>query len=159
MRQVKYSYKKHDALTRHQQCIEWLHDMCVTCMGQATRAWGEEEKATLRRRERQVQEAEERADTLLQSAAAEVDRQSQALEEERHALQQQQLAFEQVALMLPTLPSPCSCHRQPCMWLRYCQHDLCWSERASDLVPFVDVCDHCITNTSAVCWGKHAHCG
>ena len=70
-------------------------------MGQAAQVWGEEEKATLRRRERQVQEAEERADTLLQSAAAEVDRQSQALEEQRHALQQQQLAFEQVALPLP----------------------------------------------------------
>ena len=62
--------------------------------------WGEEEKVTLRRRERQVQEAEERADNLLQSAAAEVDRQSQALEEERHALQQQQLAFAQVPLSL-----------------------------------------------------------
>ena len=75
--------------------------MFVTCMGQAAQAWGEEEKTTLRRRERQVQEAEERADTLLQSAATEVDRQSQALEEERHALQQKQLAFEQVALLLP----------------------------------------------------------
>ena len=58
--------------------------------------WGEEEKATLRRRERQVQEAEERADNLLQSAAAEVDRQSQALEEERRILQQHRHAFEQV---------------------------------------------------------------
>ena len=51
---------------------------------------------TLRRRERQVQEAEERADNLLQSAAAEVDRQSQALEEERRSLQQHKHAFEQV---------------------------------------------------------------
>ena len=51
---------------------------------------------TLRRRERQVQEAEERADNLLQSAAAEVDRQSQALEEDRRTLQQQQHAFAQV---------------------------------------------------------------
>ena len=40
---------------------------------------------------------EERADNLLQSAAAEVDRQSQALEEKRQALQQQQHAFEQVS--------------------------------------------------------------
>ena len=58
--------------------------------------WGEEEKMTLRRRERQVQEAEERADNLLQSAAAEVDRQSQALEEERRSLQQHKHAFKQV---------------------------------------------------------------
>lgn len=58
--------------------------------------WGGEEKATLRRRERQVQDAEERADNLLQSAAAEVDRQSQALEEERRILQQHRHAFEQV---------------------------------------------------------------
>lgn len=58
--------------------------------------WGEEEKVTLRRRELQVQEAEERADNLLQSAAAEVDRQSQALEEERRVLQQHQHAFQQV---------------------------------------------------------------
>lgn len=63
--------------------------------------WGEEEKATLRRRERQVQEAEERADTLLQSAAAEVDRQSQALEEERRILQQHRHAFEQVNTSSP----------------------------------------------------------
>ncbi len=65
--------------------------------------WGEEEKATLRRRERQVQEAEERADNLLQSAAAEVDRQSQALEEERRILQQHRHAFEQVNTWLPVL--------------------------------------------------------
>ena len=63
--------------------------------------WGEEEKATLRRRERQVQEAEERADNLLQSAAAEVDRQSQALEEERRILQQHRHAFEQVSSCSP----------------------------------------------------------
>lgn len=84
---------------------------------QAAQVWGEEEKATLRRREQQVQEAEERADTLLQSAATEVDRQSQALEEQRHALHQQQLALEQVAFgsvanvyqiihVLPLLPIP-----------------------------------------------------
>ena len=71
---------------------------------QAAQVWGEEEKATLRRRERQVQEAEERADTLLQSAAAEVDRQSQALEEERHALHQQQQVLEQVAFVFATRP-------------------------------------------------------
>ena len=66
------------------------------CATQAAQVWGEEEKVTLRRRELQVQEAEERADNLLQSAAAEVDRQSQALEEERRVLQQHQHAFQQV---------------------------------------------------------------
>lgn len=86
-------------------------------MWQAAQVWGEEEKATLRRRERQVQEAEERADTLLQSAAAQVDRQSQALEEERHALQQQQLAFEQVALLLPILLNLWTCNKQSRMKL------------------------------------------
>lgn len=85
-------------------------------MGQAAQVWGEEEKATLRRRERQIQEAEERADTLLQSAAAEVDRQSKALEEERHALQQQQAAFEQV---LPCFCPPC-CGSQPCTKSQAC---------------------------------------
>lgn len=86
-------------------------------MGQAAQVWGEEEKATLRRRERQVQEAEERADTLLQSAAAEVDCQSQALEEERHALQQQQAAFEQVALVLPSLCQFLTLYQFSSMWL------------------------------------------
>ena len=89
-------------------------------MGQAAQVWGEEEKATLRRRERQVQEAEERADNLLQSAAAEVDRQSQALEEERHALQQQQLDLKQVALLLPLHSTYLNLRRQACMLLVNC---------------------------------------
>lgn len=76
--------------------------MCVGVY-QAAQVWGEEEKATLRRRERQFQEAEERADNLLQSAAAEVDRQSQALEEEQRILQQHRHAFEQVNTCLPVL--------------------------------------------------------
>ena len=55
---------------------------------QAAKAWGEEEKMTLRTRERQVQEAEERADELLRSAAADIDNQSQALQQHRQALEQ-----------------------------------------------------------------------
>lgn len=78
----------------------------MACVEQAAQVWGEEEKATLRRRERQVQEAEERADNLLQSAAAEVDRQSQALEDEHHALHQQQLALEQVAFIATVVGLP-----------------------------------------------------
>lgn len=43
---------------------------------------------TLRTRERQVQEAEERADELLRSAAADIDKQSQALQQHRQAFEQ-----------------------------------------------------------------------
>ena len=91
------------------QALQSTH-MCRLPACQAAQTWGEEEKVTLRRRERQVQEAEERADSLLQSAAAEVDHQSQALETERHALQQQQLAFEQVN-KAPVL----GCNTCPCL--------------------------------------------
>ena len=84
-------------------CLPESHCRSYMCVGvwQAAQVWGEEEKATLRRRERQVQEAEERADNLLQSAAAEVDRQSQALEEERRILKQHRHASEQVNTSSP----------------------------------------------------------
>ena len=116
-------------------------------MGQAAQLWGEEEKTTLRRRERQVQEAEERADALLQSAAAEVDRQSQVLEEQRHALQQQQQAFEQVAfafacpsqsLDMPFAVPGHVTNSFVCVWLT---DNMCGAGQ-SVLKTIVDVCDH-----------------
>lgn len=55
---------------------------------QAAKAWGEEEKVNLRNRERRVQEAEEGADELLRSATADIDRQGQALQQQRQAFQQ-----------------------------------------------------------------------
>ena len=63
---------------------------------QNVQAWADEEKAALRQRERQIAEAEARADSLLESAAADVDKQSRGLEEDRAALAKRQQHFEQV---------------------------------------------------------------
>ncbi len=63
---------------------------------QNVQAWSDEEKAALRQRERQIAEAEARADNLLESAAADVDKQSRGLEEDRTALAKRQQQFEQV---------------------------------------------------------------
>lgn len=48
---------------------------------------------TLRTRERQVQEAEERADELRRSAGADIDKQSQALQQHTHAIEQVSSCF------------------------------------------------------------------
>ena len=63
---------------------------------QNVQAWADEEKAALHQRERQIAEAEARADSLLESAAADVDKQLRGLEEDRAALAKRQQQFEQV---------------------------------------------------------------
>lgn len=73
---------------------------------------------TLRNRERQVQEAEERADELLQSAAADIDRQSQTLQQHRQA-------FEQVCCLTYHRRTPLQ-HYTPafagCVPVLFCRH-------------------------------------
>ena len=63
---------------------------------QATQQWAEEEKASLHQRERQIADAEARAESLLQTAAADVEKQGRQLEEDRARLQKEQHKLEQV---------------------------------------------------------------
>ena len=76
---------------------------------QNVQAWADEEKAALRHRERQIAEAEARADSLLESAAADVDKQSRGLEEDRATLAKRQQQFEQVRGV--------TCHSMECIAL------------------------------------------
>ena len=82
----------------------------LVAVPQNVQAWADEEKAALRQRERQIAEAEARADSLLESAAADVDKQSQGLEEDRAALAKRQQQFEQVRAGRLALQSGMHCN-------------------------------------------------